>query len=894
MTRLTYLELGHSAISDVSSLAGLINLETLWIGNNEISDVSPLAGLTNLKELNLNQNPITDFSPLAELFENTNILFDVTIPDLNLRAAIAETLGKENTDTVPFTLAEMATLTSLKASDRDIKDLTGLESAINLEEMWISGNSVSDLSPLAVLTNFIGLHAWETSISDLSPLTGMTKLRWLDFGNTSVSDLSPLSDMTSLRKLTFYACDIKDISPLSGLTGLTRLAVGGNREISDASAVAELINLEHLDFHHDSISDLKPLAGLTKLKYLNLYDNRLISDVSPLAGLTSLTSLNLGQNMISDVSHLSQLINLTSLELPRNMLIDVSPLAGLINLETLNLRENSIDDFSTLQGLSENTYIVRLNNPGAPVEGPWLWMLVPGESLDNTTDLLAEASGGIVTEQQIATKGATEGNAVGDNKWTAHKISSTTNFHEIRNNMREVLHAFDLSENDETSDNVLYGCVILGSPKEQETRMLVGGEGHHRIWLNGEQVYDNLSFRKYFDYLNYSAFFSVRLKQGANILLVAVDRGHWITGHFGFEEGVEYTVIPPDMVSRPSFSASETNVLTGDTFTLDLNAENISDLAGWQTDIAFDPNVLEAVEVTEGDFLKSEGADTFFGGGTIDNAVGKIAGLFSARQSEVGASGTGALLTVTFMAKLSGESEITLENFEFGSITGDIIPVVPPIITITVGDYPAWDVNQDGRVSILDLILVAQDFGSDAPTNLRTDVNRDGVVNIQDLIIVAQHFGETTDSAAPPFVAIDSNELTPAMVKAWIKQAQVEDDGSVAFRQGIENLQRLLASLIPEKTVLLANYPNPFNPETWIPYHLAKDADITLTIYATNGAVVRTLALGHQDAGIYQSRSRAAYWDGTNDVGERVGSGVYFYQLQVDNMSYLRKMVILK
>lgn len=903
LTQLSYLEIGNNMVSDVSSLAGLTNLVTLWIDNNEILDISSLAGLTNLKEFNLRNNPITDFSYLSDLIENTentNILFDVTIPDLNLRAAIAETLGKENADTVPFTLAEMATLTSLKASDRDIKDLTGLESAIKLEEMWISGNSVSDLSPLAVLTNFIGLHAWETSISDLSPLTGMTKLRWLDFGNTPVSDLSPLSDMTSLRKLTFYACDIKDISPLSGLTGLTRLAVGGNREISDASAVAELINLEHLDFHHDSISDLKPLAGLTKLKYLNLYDNRLISDVSPLAGLTSLTSLNLGQNMISDVSHLSQLINLTSLELPRNMLIDVSPLAGLINLETLNLRENSIDDFSTLQRLSENTYIVMLNNPGAPVEGPtiegpWLWMLVPGESLDNTTDLLAEASGGIVTEQQVATKGATEGNAVGDNKWTAHKISSTTNFHKIRNNMREVLHAFDLSENDETSDNVLYGCVILGSPKEQETRMLVGGEGHHRIWLNGEQVYDNLSFRKYFDYLNYSAFFSVTLKQGANILLVAVDRGHWITGHFGFEEGVEYTVIPPDMVSRPSFSATGTaNLLAGDSLTLDLNAENISDLAGWQADIVYDPNILEAVEVTEGDFLKSEGNDTFFNAGTIDNAVGKISGISSARLSESGVTGTGTLLSVMFLAKAGGETQLTLENYEFGSISGDIIPAVTPIITIIVGEYPAWDVNQDGRVSILDLILVARDFGSGAPANLRTDVNRDGFVNIQDLIIVAQHMGETTDSATAPIVAMDDKELTPAIVQAWISQAQIEDDGSLAFRQGIDNLKQLLATLLPEKTALLANYPNPFNPETWIPYQLAKPADVSLTIYAANGAVVRTLTLGHQAAGIYQNRSRAIYWDGKNDVGEEVASGIYFYTLIADDFKSTRKLLIRK
>ena len=92
-------------------------------------------------------------------------------------------------------------------------------------------------------------------------------------------------------------------------------------------------------------------------------------------------------------------------------------------------------------------------------------------------------------------------------------------------------------------------------------------------------------------------------------------------------------------------------------------------------------------------------------------------------------------------------------------------------------------------------------------------------------------------------------------------------------------LEQLHKALTPKATVLLANFPNPFNPETWIPYHLSKDADVTLHIYAINGTLVRTLALGHQAAGMYQSRSRAAYWDGRNEFGEPVASGVYFYTL---------------
>ena len=136
--------------------------------------------------------------------------------------------------------------------------------------------------------------------------------------------------------------------------------------------------------------------------------------------------------------------------------------------------------------------------------------------------------------------------------------------------------------------------------------------------------------------------------------------------------------------------------------------------------------------------------------------------------------------------------------------------------------------------------------------------------------------------------------MDAATILAWIAQAELENDGSIVFQRGIANLQRLLTSLIPEKTVLLANYPNPFNPETWIPYHLANPSDVQITIYDTRGSIVRQLNLGHQREGYYTSRSRAAYWDGRNDVGERVASGIYFYQLQADNASFLRKMVILK
>ena len=115
----------------------------------------------------------------------------------------------------------------------------------------------------------------------------------------------------------------------------------------------------------------------------------------------------------------------------------------------------------------------------------------------------------------------------------------------------------------------------------------------------------------------------------------------------------------------------------------------------------------------------------------------------------------------------------------------------------------------------------------------------------------------------------------------------------LSFQNGIE-MSNTTSTTVPTQIALLPNYPNPFNPETWIPYELSTDTDVRLTIYNAQGVVIRVLHLGQQSAGYYTDRQRAAYWDGRNAFGEQVASGVYFYQLETDDISSLRKMVILK
>ena len=201
----------------------------------------------------------------------------------------------------------------------------------------------------------------------------------------------------------------------------------------------------------------------------------------------------------------------------------------------------------------------------------------------------------------------------------------------------------------------------------------------------------------------------------------------------------------------------------------------------------------------------------------------------------------------------------------------------------------AEDVNGDGTVNIQDLVAVAAAFGETGETP--ADVNGDGQVNIQDLVAVAAAFGEAAANAP---AVIHLSQLSPEAVQQWMAQAQALNLTDATSQRGIRFLESLLIMLAPQETALLANYPNPFNPETWIPYQLAAPADVTLRIHVIDGSLIRMLSLGHKPVGIYQTRTRAAYWDGRNQLGEPVASGVYFYTLTAGDFTATRKMLIRK
>ena len=424
-------------------------------------------------------------------------------------------------------------------------------------------------------------------------------------------------------------------------------------------------------------------------------------------------------------------------------------------------------------------------------------------------------------------------------------------------------------------------------------------------------------------------------------------------------------VVDPPNVNDTGLSSP---LQVGDTFTQEIYARDflppiIIDLSAWQMQITYNPEVLQFVGATEGDFLESDGVNALF------MAAPDKSGMIKAHQARIGrttdgtgaevptapvegVTGSGLLMTVEFKLLEFAEEALGLSNIQLSdssmnnvgvltTVPSDLLNAAESAAAIEAVDatrsqasrvsyhvvvnpivathrFPAVDVNRDGEVNVMDLVAIAAHL-STVPNNptdevdmttanhTRADVNNDGFVNTLDIMAVASSasWGQAVatidirsanDPAAKgnaPQMHMTEN-VTPETIQGWVGILRVEDDGSAIFDLGIANLEALLASRIPTETRLLLNYPNPFNPETWIPYQLAEATDVRVMIHSVNGSLIRMLELGHQAAGTYKGKSQAAYWDGRNELGEQVASGLYFYTLTAGDFSATGKMLIRK
>ena len=772
------------------------------------------------------------------------------------------------------------------------------------------------------------------------------------FERPQLTDLSGLEHATQLTELDFSDNQIIDITPLGSLTRLIELDLSDN-QISDITPLAQLTQLTELDLSKNQIINVTPLAQLTQLTTLQLWDNQ-IRDISPLVELPSLRSLSLSYNQISDVTLLTTFASLESLwsvSLSGNPITDVFPVRKIkreypnlslsidipviltdpgsgpdlyvladgysifqLNLNGINVQEMGPKSFRhyniAIDVIGDKIYwatrddIQRANLDGTNVED-----VVTG--LDEPEGLALDVSGGKIywTEEhdpriQRANLDGTnvEDVVTGLNRpyrlaldvpgskiyWIEDRGHRIQRANLDGTNVENVVTGLD--EPEDIAIDVSVGKIYWtgGGDRRIQRANLDGSDAHVivpdldgtprgiALDIAGDKIY-------WTDYSNSGIWRANLDGSDVQVVVIGVSSPTAIAVHSG-RVNIQTTSMTAITDAGVSISpASVVSPAVRKQLELSLNITDGEAVAGYQATVLFDRTALRYISGTNGDFLP---AGAFFVEPKVEGNLIKLNTASLAGES----SGDGTLATLTFEVVAAKASTLRLSDVLLTNSAGEAFVPTVENAEITEATQLTGDINGDGIINIQDLVLTASNLGKTGQNP--ADVNGDGSVNIQDLVLVAGALG--TSAAAPSLHPQALEMLTATQIKQWLSTAQHLDLTDTTSQRGILFLQQLLITLTPKETALLANYPNPFNPETWIPYHLAKDADVTLHIYAVNGVLVRTLTLGHQPAGMYQSRSRAAYWDGKNGFGESVASGVYFYTLTAGDFTATRRMLIRK
>ena len=613
--------------------------------------------------------------------------------------------------------------------------------------------------------------------------------------------------------------------------GTTHLVTPPRAEFVDINLAREVRYALGLDTKGGHIDLLKiPQESLQKLTELEL-DDEGITDLTGLEHATQLTELDLWDNQISDISPLAQLTQLMELDISRNQISDISPLAQLTQLTELDFNRNPITDISPLRTIFQTVVVIE---PGLENEKHLSIYWEDGFQIRRMDFANPHV-------QDIITEGTSDVEDI---------ALDITNRKVYWGNSRDIKRA----NLDGTGvENVVTGLYYKGLALDVSAGKIYWSDSDlkgniKRANLEGTDIEDVVKIKKWFGNID---------------LDVAGGKIYWTTY---YDHGIWYA------------NLDGTDV------------QNVVNVGGWPTDIALDVADGKIYWMDDlgdkigranldGTDVEDVVTDIFMDGFALDVSAGKI---YWAEFGSFGRRSGGKIQR----ANLDGtevQDVVTGLHFPTGLVLNAFTDVTE------LGQLKG-DVNGDGSVNIHDLVMVATNIGQAGQR--ATDVNGDEIVDIMDLVLVAGALGG--DLAAPAAHPEALRIFTASDIQKWLAQAQHLELKGAASQRGIFFLEQLLAALTLTETTLLPNYPNPFNPETWIPYHLAKDADVTLRIYSVSGTLVRTLTLGHQAAGVYQNRSRAVYWNGKNAQGESVASGVYFYTLTAGEFTETRRMLIRK
>lgn len=269
-----------------------------------------------------------------------------------------------------------------------------------------------------------------------------------------------------------------------------------------------------------------------------------------------------------------------------------------------------------------------------------------------------------------------------------------------------------------------------------------------------------------------------------------------------------------------------------------------------------------------------------------------------------------------------------LEKIEAYNYEGQSIGLIPVGTSFKVGGVAIWpgDTNNDCKVDEYDILPIAMYWKMKVSPRRDTsldwegisvevltdeemkavyaDTNGDGIIDASDILAIGRNWGKARPMSklmakdkSLEIVDIDHSKYLEAYRAMYnlLLASSSESDKYIVLKQTLKNwINQGIRQEIPKTTKLLQNYPNPFNPETCIPFTLSERVHVVIKIYNITGQLIRTLELGMKEAGNYVSPDRAAYWDGRNEEGNEVASGVYFYQIQAGSYVSTKKMVVLK